>query len=192
MRALFSKSRDVRGVLLALIAGLTVVACSAAQVEDDVSGDIITLFGAIGAVDRANVDPVIEPLFGTLGIEFESALGLNHESLSALQQHSIRTDFPQGREAHVFRGPRLQDVIAVALPEGETVRVTALDGYQRDITLQRIAEDGVILAISRNGIPLGLGGLGPTMLVWPRGSDPDLANMTDDDWVWGILTLEVL
>ncbi|MBR9825138.1 MAG: hypothetical protein GYB36_04955 [Alphaproteobacteria bacterium] len=177
--------------LVVLISGVVLAACSAAVERSHASGSIITLFGQIGVVDRANVDPVVEPLFGTLGVEFDTALGLNYESLAALQQHSIRTDFPLGGEHHVFRGPRLHDVLAVALPEGDMVRVTALDGYQRDISMERIEQDGVILAISRNGIPLGLGGLGPTMLVWPRGEDPALAEMSDDDWVWGILTLEV-
>ena len=30
------------------------------------------------------------------------------------------------------------------------------------------------------------------MLVWPRGSDPALAGMSDDDWVFGIFAIEAL
>ncbi len=179
-------------LLACFFAASSLSACSLGGGQDDPSGDIITIFGQTGVVDRATVDPIMEPLFGTLGVEFETALGLNYESLAGLQQHTIRTDFPLGDDTRIFRGPLLRDVLAVTLPEGEIVRVTALDGYQREISMERIAEHGVILAIHRDGIPLGLGGLGPTMLVWPRGQDPDLADMSDDDWVWGILTLEVL
>ena len=29
------------------------------------------------------------------------------------------------------------------------------------------------------------------MLVWPRQTDPALMGMPDDDWVWGVFSLEV-
>lgn len=174
-----------------LLGSVCLAACSPSPDRDSASGDIVTVYGAIGAVDRANVDAITEPLFGTLGVEFQTALGLNYESLATLQQHTIRTDFPAGGEMRQFSGPLLRDVLAVAIPDGDLIRVTALDGYQRDIERSRVQAHDVILAISADGKALGLGGWGPTMLVWPRGADPELAEMPDDDWVWGILTIEV-
>lgn len=178
-------------IILGLLAVWWLGACSASDEPGPGHGDILTIYGAIGAVDRGAVDAELEPVFGLVGAVFDTAQGYNRDSLLALEQHQVRTDFPAGRDIHNFSGPLLRDVLAVAIPQGDTLLVTALDGYQREISLERITAHDVILAISLNDQPLGLGGLGPSMLVWPRQSDTALAEMSDDDWVYGIVTIEV-
>ena len=177
-------------ILAALL--LSVTACQAPTAgSDEASGDVLTVYGEIGTVDRGPVDPVTEPLFGTFGMDFQSACLFNWASLNGLEQHVIETDFPRGGPVRQFSGPLLRDVLAIADPRGNMLIATALDGYQREISVERVHQHDVILALRMNGQALGIGGFGPAMLVWPRGSDAALAAMSDDDWLWGVFAIEV-
>ena len=177
-------------LLAALLLG--VAACQPLSAGSrDASGDILTVYGEIGTVDRGPVDPVTEPLFTTFGMDFQSACLFNWASLAGLDQHIVQTDYPLGGPARRFSGPLLRDVLAIAELRGDMLTVTALDGYQREISVERVQEHDVILALAMDGQPLGIGGFGPAMLVWPRQSDPALAEMPDDDWLWGVFAIEV-
>ncbi|WP_417494830.1 molybdopterin-dependent oxidoreductase [Maricaulis sp.] len=177
-------------ILAALLLGIAACQPPIAG-SDEASGDILTVYGEIGTVDRGPVDPVTEPLFNAFGMEFDAACLFNWASLNGIEQHSTAADFPAGGPVRRFSGPLLRDVIDIADPRGDTLIVTALDGYQREISLARIREHDVILALQMDGQPLGIGGYGPAMLVWPRGSDPALEGMSDDDWLWGVFAIEV-
>lgn len=171
---------------------LALVACSPARGgrADAPSGAVLTLYGDIETVDRGPSQGALEPLFFAYGIEFGSACVFSTASLAALDQHEIRADFPLGGDERRFSGPLLRDVLAIAGPQGTHLTVTALDGYQRTIPLALVRDHDVILAIRADGDWLGIGGYGPALLVWPRGTDPDLAGQNDDDWVWGVFAIE--
>ncbi|WP_339744396.1 molybdopterin-dependent oxidoreductase [uncultured Maricaulis sp.] len=183
----------MRRILIVLALMLGVAACQGpTSGSDGTSGDILTIYGEIGTVDRGPVDPATEPLFGAFGMDFDAACLFNWASLDDLEQHTIETDFPLGGPIRRFSGPLLSDVLDIANPRGDRLIVTALDGYQREIDIDRVRQHDVILALRMNGQPLGIGGFGPAMLVWPRGSDPALAGMSDDDWLWGVFAIEVV
>ena len=177
--------------IIMLAAALGLVACQAPTNNGEDSADIITIYGAIATVDRGAMDPQVEPLFNTFGIEFDAACVINTAALRTLEQHTVRADFPAGEAVRNFAGPLLRDVMAIAVPTGQTFLVTSVDGYQREIDLQRIYDHDVILAISMDGDPLPMGGFGPAMLVWPRREDPALTGMNDDYWSWGVIAIEV-
>jgi hypothetical protein len=180
--------------LAAWMAGLcamAVAACSPAVSPDDTQPDLVTIHGEIERHDRAGVDPATEPLFNLYGMTFQAALGLDYATLLALPQYEVETDYPSGGLIRRFSGPLLRDVLALAGPAGDAVVVTALDGYQRTLTLDQLDRHDVILALELEGRPLPVGGFGPAMLVWPRQTDPALLGMPDDDWVWGVFSLEV-
>ncbi|GJL96237.1 MAG: hypothetical protein DHS20C06_00540 [Hyphobacterium sp.] len=173
-----------------ILAALSLAACSG-DPDFAEGGDLVTLYGDISTVDRGPVDAVTEPLFRAYGIEFDAACVMPFASLADMDQHTIRVAYPMGGEMRTFSGPLLRDVLAVAGPEGDTLTITALDGYQRDIELARINDHDVILAIRMDGQALNIGGFGPAMIVWPRESDDALAGTDDSDWVWGVFAIEV-
>ncbi|WP_421789791.1 molybdopterin-dependent oxidoreductase [Hyphobacterium sp.] len=177
-------------LLMVLAAAISLAACSA-DPDFAEGGDLVTIHGAIGTVDRGAVDPETEPLFRAYGIQFETACVMPFASLADMDQHTVRVAYPQGGETRTFSGPLLRDVLAVANPQGTSITVTALDGYQRDIPLSAINDHDVILAIRMDGDALNLGGFGPAMLVWPRDTDSALAETDDSDWVWGVFSIEV-
>ena len=171
---------------------LTLSACAPATPSIPNDGAVLTIYGEIGVVDRGPIDPLMEPLFTRFGIEFDAACSLNFSSLDAMEQRVIRADFPYGQDEHVFSGPLLRDVLSITEMSGDTLVVTALDGYQREIEISRIHEFDVILALRMDGQVLGLGGMGPAVLVWPRRTDYRLTGMPDDDWLWGVFAIEVI
>lgn len=176
---------------IAGLGALALVACSPSGAPDPAPPDLVTVHGAIERSDRAGVDPVTEPLFNLYGMAFQTALGLDHGTISALPQHDVETDYPSGGPMRRFSGSLLRDVLALADPAGDAVIVTALDGYQRTLPIDQLNRHEVILALELEGHPLPVGGFGPAMLVWPRQTDPALSGMPDDDWVWGVFSLEV-
>lgn len=176
--------------LLPLAAAITLAACSG-EVPDE-GGDLLTIYGAIGTIDRGPVQPETEPLFGRYGVEFDGAFVLNYGALAAFDQRTLRVDFPMGGAPHSFSGPLIRDVLAAADVRGQTIIVTAIDGYSREIAIERLETYDAIFAIEMDGRPLPLGGLGPVMLVWPRTTDDALADMNDDDWVWAAFLVEVV
>lgn len=177
-------------VFMVSLTGL-LVACSGEPETGVESGAVVTLYGEIGEANRGALDPETEPLFTTFGLEMGRGFAVSRSQLARLEQYSLRVDYPSEGAWREFRGPLLRDVLALAVPGGEGVVVTALDGYQREIALERVRDHDVILATHMNGEPLPMGGFGPAMLVWPRQSDPALAGMSDDDWLWGVIAIEL-
>lgn len=183
-------------LMTALLAGL-VAACAAepetASVDRPTPG--LEGAGAAGAVVLTVLTPdgreaaPDEGLFGIYGLT-GSAQTFTLADLAALERHVIRTDFPAGAPARDFAGPRLSDVLQAAGAPGASARLSALDGYQATIAADRIAAHEPILALAAADEALAIGGLGPTMLVWPRGIDPTLEDMSDDDWPWGVFVIE--
>ncbi|MFY0638888.1 molybdopterin-dependent oxidoreductase [Maricaulis maris] len=175
----------------ALLAGV-LAACQPTAETNRVGPDLVTLHGPLAQYDRGGMQAAEEPLFASYGLAFERALGFTASELAAFDPLTLDTDFPAGSDTHSFSGPLLRDVLALAGVSDRSVRVTALDGYQRDISADRYQSHDVILALFQDGRPLGIGGRGPAMLVWPRGTDPALTGMNDDDWVYGVFAIEVL
>ena len=182
----------MRCLHLALILPILLSACQPAAREPVHSPDLVTVFGPLGQYDRGAMQAEDEPLFAAYGLEFPRALGLAASDLSGFELLTVTTDFPLGGDQHSFSGPRLRDVLAFAGAANQTIRVTALDGYQREIAPERYLEHDVILALRQDGKAMGIGGRGPVMLVWPRGTDPALDGMNDDDWVFAIFAIEVV
>ena len=177
-------------ILAMCAAAISLAACSG-DPEFAEGGDLVTIHGTIGTVDRGAMDPATEPLFRAYGIEFDSACVVPFASLADMEQHTVRVAYPAGGETRQFSGPLLRDVLEIADPQGSTLTVTALDGYQRDIGIDQVLEHDVILAIRMEGDALNIGGFGPAMIVWPRDDNDELADMDDADWVWGVFSIEV-
>ena len=68
-------------------------------------------------------------------------------------------------------------MLAAAGAEGETVTVQAMDGYAVEAPMQEMVAKGAVVALERDGKPLGIGGFGPTQIVFPRAERADLADM---------------
>jgi hypothetical protein len=152
---------------------------------------LLTVTGAVENANRGAFDPEKDKLFAFNDVSFDEAVEFDLEALRKLPQVTVKADFPMGAAVQEFTGPRLEDLLQAAGASGNKVVVEALDGYAVEWPLAEMIDKGAVVALERNGEPLGIGGLGPAQIVFPRAERPDLAEMNDDGWVWQIYHIRV-
>lgn len=152
---------------------------------------LLTVTGEITDANRGPVDPETDKLFVFNDVSFDKAREFDLAMLETLPQATVHADFPKGGDETEFTGPLLEDVLAAAGAEGTTVMIQAMDGYAIEAPVDELVAKGAVVAIERDGKSLGIGGLGPTQIVFPRADRADLADMPDDWWIWQIFHIKV-
>jgi len=183
-----------------LVAVLTVAALlfggghpagAADQGAADQGAAVLTVTGDIAHPNRGPYDAFRDVFFKFHDKYFDKAFALDRAALQALPQVTVTAQAASWPAPVQATGPRLKDVLAAAgVAERATVMAFALDGYGVEFTsADRAAHDWVV-AIDTDGQPLGLGGRGPTWLLYETGA----AKASDDDeakWVWSAFVLTV-
>ncbi len=157
-------------------------------------GHVLLTLG--GAVTETNLPARSENdggLLGYLEVQHEGAAGFDAVTLDGLQQFEIAIAYgPEGNQRDItFSGPRLSDVMTMAGADGKTAKPMAMDGYQAEIPWSSIAAHQPIVATHANGSPMGIGGYGPTMIVFPPTDDVDLAQEQASQQVWALAYIGV-
>ncbi|MTI03509.1 hypothetical protein [Roseibium sp. RKSG952] len=152
-------------------------------------GHVLLTLG--GAVTETNLPARGEDdggLLGYLEVQHDGAAGFDAAMLDGMDQTKITISYgPEGNKRDIaFSGPRLSDVMIMAGAEGKAATPVAMDGYQSEIPWDSIAAHQPIVATHADGIPMGIGGYGPTMIVFPSTDDADLAQEQSGQQVWAI------
>jgi len=177
-----------RNTLLAFATLLALGATGPAFAEGPV---LVTVSGAVENPNRGPIDPDMDKLFVFTDVSFDKAMEFDLATLQGLPQVTVSADFPKDGPTVAFSGPKLADVLGAAGAEGEMVTVQAMDGYAVEVPMSEMVDKGAVVALSRDGKPLGIGGFGPTQIVFPRAERADLAEMPDDWWIWSIYHISV-
>lgn len=186
----------IRPGLAVLAAALALCACQpgpgpdASADDGGMNSDVSPVLLAVtGAGGRQPVEGGLFERFAVGG----AAHTFTFADIALLPRHEIAAGYPQGEAARTWHGVRLSDVLAAAGAEsGGGARIICLDGYTVEVDAGMIAAHEPVLAHSVDGRALTLGELGPFLLVWPRGTAPDLAGMNDDLWAWGVFAIEAM
>lgn len=152
---------------------------------------LLTVTGSVTNANRGALDPEVDKLLAFNNVEFDQAMAFDLDMLQALPQVEVTTDFPKDGPQVTFTGPALADVLAAAGASGDSVLIQAMDGYAVEVPSEEMLGAGAVLALTRDGKPLGIGDFGPTQVVFPRGDREDLAAMPDDWWIWQIYHVAV-
>jgi hypothetical protein len=152
---------------------------------------MLTVTGKIAQTNRGSFDEARDGLFKNQQMKFERAAAFDLAMLEGLGMRVVQADFPQGGPLHSFEGPLLRDVLKAAGADGTVVKVSALDGYTQEIEMREIEQWPIILAVKQDGAYLGLGGFGPSWVVFPRRDIPALADRNDDKWIWAVALIAV-
>lgn len=172
---------------IGLLASIMMVGCQAEPDPDPVKADPNSL-----CLTGSDLEAPSPSLFNAYGLGAPTRC-LSVSDLHALETRTLRAAFPQGGTLREWRGVPLTTVLrALDAEEGGLVRLTALDGYQVDVSWEQIEAHQPILAYERDQLPLTLGELGPVILIWPRQDDPELHQMTDDLWPWAVFSVEIV
>jgi hypothetical protein len=174
--------------LFALATAIGIGAVAPALAEGPV---LLTVSGEITEPNRGPVDPTQDKLFIFNEVSFEKAKEFDLAALAKLPQATVHADFPKGGAETEFSGPLLADVLAAAGAEGKMVTVRAMDGYAVEVPVEEMVAKGAVVALERDGKALGIGGFGPSQIVFPRAERADLADMPDDWWIWQIYHISV-
>ncbi|WP_216601720.1 MULTISPECIES: hypothetical protein [unclassified Ruegeria] len=113
--------------------------------------------------------------------------------MDALEQFEVTIpDGPRGNQRdYAFSGPLLFEVMIMAGAEGKTALPMALEGYQAEIAWDSIDTDKPTITTHAVGSPIGIGGYGPTMIVFPPTDDADQSTKQAGQQVWGIAYIAV-
>jgi len=177
----------------AVIAALAVLlaASSPTLAEDKVRGpDIVTVIGKISNANRGAFDPFFDSLFKFHEKEFKTAYGLSYSDLAALPQIAISAQAEGWPSTVKASGPKLKDVLnAAGVASDATLAFLSLDGYALELPPKKIEAKEWVLAITANGRPLGIGGRGPTWLLYETDGKKVSADATGQ-WVYQLFLIE--
>jgi hypothetical protein len=187
-----TRGRAGTGVFPLLAAAFIIACCfartAAAEQPPAVDGAaVVTVTGNIATTNRGPFDPASDVFFAYHNHSFSRAMQFSREALLRLPQHQVRSKVLKLEEAE-YSGPLVRDVLREAGPTGGTVRVFAIDGYAAEFQIADLEKKDWILALSRNGKPLGLGDIGPVCLMRGpvAGDTPE-----QEHWVWAAFHIEV-
>ncbi len=181
-----------RGFLLAAVMTAGILLGPPLQAEDKIEGTVLlTVTGEVMNPNRGAYNPDTDKFFGYNEVEFGKATQFDFDALSALASVKVNADFPKGETVYQYEGPLLVDVLKAAGASGDMVTMQALDGYAIEVSLEELEAAGAVLALKRDGEAFGIGGFGPTQIVFPRADRDDLKNMPDDNWIWSIFHISV-
>lgn len=152
-------------------------------------GHVLVTLG--GAVTETNLPARGENdggLLGYLEVQHNGAAGFDAATLDGLEQVAITISYgPEDNKRDIaFSGPRLSDVMTMAGAEGKIAKPMAMDGYLSEIPWTSIEAHQPIVATHADGSPMGIGGYGPTMIVFPPTDDADLAQEQSGQQVWAL------
>lgn len=179
-----------RPAMIAVLAVL-MAASSPSFAEDKASGpDIVTVIGKISKSNRGAFDPFLDSLFKFHEKEFKTAFGLSYSDLAALPQVEISVQAEKWPTTVKASGPKLTDVLkAAGVAPDATLAFLSLDGYALEFEPKKIKSKEWVLAIAANGRPLGIGGRGPTWLLYDTGGKKVSAEATGQ-WVYQLFLIE--
>lgn len=185
----FVRSLCLLAALAAVCAGPFVIDAGA-EVRPAPKGPVIlTIAGDIGHSNRGPVDPKLDGFFKFHEIEFERAFQFDRDTLARLPRRQFTARLPEGHETATFSGPLLSAVLEQAgVTGGVSISARALDGYVSELSAADLADGEWVLVLARNGVPLGLGGFGPALLLkQPKSVDVG----SDAQWPWAVFYIEV-
>ncbi|MEM7742846.1 MAG: hypothetical protein AAF409_03965 [Pseudomonadota bacterium] len=152
---------------------------------------ILTLSGAIAESNRGPSSEDDFTMLGAHDIAFDSAFAVTRADIAALPQVTVTAPLGQDGADAIFTGPLLRDVLALAGSAGDSIMVTALDGYGVPMEIAFMEAHAPILAIEADGASLAIGDYGPAMVIFAPTTDPDLQELFNGLQVWAVFHIGV-
>ena len=189
-----------RRTLLATAVGATALpAVLPARAATPAAGPtLLTIAGAIGRTNRGPLDPALDQLMAKHKVSFDKAWTLDAAALAGLPAVTIEPTVEYDAKPHKLAGPTLASVVGtagVAATAPVVLVLRALDGYTVGVTLADAQRYRMLVATAIDGMPLPIGGLGPTWAVYDADRLPDFKDKPLKERFgicpWGLYHVEV-
>jgi hypothetical protein len=181
----------LRALLIVLFCTMTLSSGQAAAGEVR-GGPVLTITGKITETNRPAFNELNDVFFNFHKRTFEHAFAFDIASLEALGMRKARIDYPGWPAPVSIEGPFLRDVLAAAGAEEGTVRITALDGFTEELAAADMVEQDWIVAVKADGQYLGIGGKGPSWVLYARRDGKPATAEDEERWPWAAFLIEVL
>lgn len=181
----------VQRAALAAMLVLAGIALGAPPAAAQKGPTVLTVAGDIAKTNRGPLVAEKDIFFANNDLEFDKAYAFDIAALTALGMHKLTATYPGTARKVQVEGPYLADVLKAVGAKGDTVIVVALDGYAGEIPMSDVKAFPIVLALRSGGKWLGLGGRGPTWVVYPQDDYPALKGRDDSLWVWSAFFIQV-
>ena len=188
-----------RALVFTAVGGSALPAVGAAQATPAAAGPtLVTISGAIGRSNRGALDPALDQLMVKHKVSFDKAWTVDAAALARLPAVTIQPTVEYDGKPHKLAGPTLASVVAtagVAATAPVLLMLRALDGYVVGVSLADAQRYRMIVATAIDGMPLPIGGLGPTWAVYDADRLPDFKDKPLKERFgicpWGLYHIEV-
>jgi hypothetical protein len=177
--------------LLAVLGLMATLALGQAEAVEMKGPAVLTVAGKITETNRPAFNELNDVFFNFHKQTFERAFQFDIASLEAIGMQKARINYPGSLRPMTVAGPYLRDVLAAAGAETETVRITALDGFTAELAATEMAEQDWIVAIKADGQYLGIGGKGPSRVLYARRDGMPATADDEERWPWAAFLIEV-
>ena len=151
---------------------------------------ILTISGEISKPNRGPFDKNNDKLLGYAEKDFRQARTFTADELVALGMVEIEAYSPYGKQKHRLAGPLLSSVLEAAGAKPDAaLDILALDRFEPEMSAAELKRLRPILALCKEGKPLGLGNLGPVYVSFETPQPPTDAEETM--MVWGAVHILV-
>jgi hypothetical protein len=152
---------------------------------------LLTVSGLVGKTNRGPFDAKRDVLLAVQKAQFKSAFEFDRAMLLALPQATVTAQPNTFAQPARFSGPVLREVLGYL--EAAKVKVTfiALNSFAGWLAPEDIDGSDWILALSADGVPLGIGQQGPIWLVKSGTQQLDSQDHTHGDWVWNVFYIKI-
>jgi hypothetical protein len=175
---------------LALVLGLF-PALAGAEGEMPRDMAVLTVGGMVGKTNRGPLDPKRDILLAEHKAEFKSAFAFDRAMLLALPQGTVTAQPEKFDKPATFSGPVLRELLGYLEAAKVKVTVMALDGFAGWLAPEDLQGSDWILALSADGVPLGLGQEGPIWLLKSGTHEVNTADPRHGDWVWNVFYIHI-
>ena len=152
---------------------------------------LLTVSGLVGKTNRGPVDAKRDVLLAGLKAEFKSAFEFDRAMLLALPQATVTGQPNTFDKPASFSGPVLREVLGYLEAAKLKVTFVALNGFAGWLAPEDIDGSDWILALSVDGVPLGIGQQGPIWLVKSGAHKLDSSDPKHGDWVWNVFYIKI-
>jgi hypothetical protein len=176
---------------LLMVLGLTTLALGQAPASEVKGSAVLTVAGKITETNRPAFNELNDVFFNFHKRKFERAFQFDIASLEAVGMQKATINYPGWPRPVTIEGPFLRDVLAAAGAEAGIVRITALDGFTAELAAADMAEQDWIVAVKADGQYLGIGGKGPTWVLYARRDGKPVTAEDEERWPWAAFLIEV-
>lgn len=146
---------------------------------------LVTVGGSGGPVTA--LPEGAQAFYKTYELNPEGATGFDDAAMEKLGMVEIQSNLPGQPDTSVtYSGPLISDLLKAAGAEGKAALPMALDGYQVELPWDELVKYKPILATRIDGKPMGIGDIGPSMVIFPETDDAAAAESFGNKRVWAV------